>query len=244
MSERMKMDFKNRRGERLDAAFHEGSMAGVLVVLGHGVTGNKDRPLLVALANGLAELGWPCLRISFSGNGKSGGRFEEATVTKESEDLLDLLDQLPDGVRVAYCGHSMGGAVGVKTAAVDRRIEVVVNLAGMIRTREFCEREFGDVTPGGGMMWGEEGCPLSQAYVDDMAKIDDLLPTVPELKRPFLMIHGTADDVVFPKDSRDAWEVAAEPKRLVEIPGAGHSFEGHHRQVIDEVEAWLRLYLV
>lgn len=240
----MMTNFKNRHGEKLDAAFHEGETDGVLVVLGHGVTGNKDRPLLVALANGLAELGWPCLRISFSGNGGSDGKFEEATVTKESGDLLDLLDQLPDGVRVAYCGHSMGGAVGVKTAAADRRIEVLVNLAGMIRTKEFCDREFGDVTPDEGKMWDEEGCPLSQAYVDDMAEIDDLLPAVAELKRPFLMIHGTADDVVLPRDSRDACDVAAEPKRLVEIAGAGHSFEGHHREVIDEVDAWLRLYLM
>ena len=43
-------EIKNGHGERLDYAFHEGERgAKNIVVLGHGVTGNKDRPFIVAL---------------------------------------------------------------------------------------------------------------------------------------------------------------------------------------------------
>jgi pimeloyl-ACP methyl ester carboxylesterase len=237
-------EFRNRRGERLDVAFHPGSKAGRLVVLGHGVTGNKDRPLLVAVAEGLAAKGWPCLRVSFSGNGDSEGDFRDATVTKESEDLRDLLDQLPEGIRVAYCGHSMGAAVGLMTAETDPRLEVLVHLAGMIRTEEFCEAEFGEVTPDEGNMWDEPDCPLSRSYVDDMESIGDLFDEVSGLDRPLLLIHGTADDVVLPVDSDDAFEAAREPKRLLRIEGEGHSFsEGSYQQIVDEIALWLDEHL-
>lgn len=238
-------EFRNRQGEKLDTAFHPGNRDGVLVLLGHGVTGNKDRPLLVNLAEGLAGRGWPCLRLSWSGNGGSEGDFRESNISKESRDLRDVLDALPPRLKIAYIGHSMGGAVGVMTTSGDDRIRVLVTMAGMIRTEDFCEREFGDVVPDKGFMWDEPGCPLSQKYVDDLGAIGDLFDEVGQINVPWLLLHGTADDVVLIEDSRDAYDTAEEPKRLVEIKGAGHSFdEKSYPQVIQEVGDWLDEYLV
>ena len=83
--------FVNRKGQRIDAAYHPAPHPRYLALLGHGVTGNKDRPLMVGIASELADRGVPSLRFSFAGNGKSGGKFEEATITSETEDLVDLL---------------------------------------------------------------------------------------------------------------------------------------------------------
>ncbi|MGB6221698.1 alpha/beta hydrolase [Haloferula sp.] len=233
-------EFRNRRGERIDSSFHPGTREGHLLVLGHGVTGNKDRPLMVAMAELLAEAGWPCLRISFSGNGESEGKFEDSTISKECEDLSDVLDQLPEGVQIAYCGHSMGGAVGLKSAVVDPRIEVLVTLAGMVRTALFCDTEFGDQRPGEGFMWDEEGCPLSEAFVEDMKEIGDLLEEAGRLSIPYLLVHGTADDVVLPVDSVDAFGVAQGPKHLLEIDGAEHSFgDESYADVAAAIDEWL-----
>ena len=236
--------FTNRQGETLDTSFHPGTREGCLILLGHGVTGDKDRPLVMAVAEGLAAKGWPCLRISFAGNGGSEGDFREATISKESQDLQAVIDQLPEGLKLGYAGHSMGGAVGVLTGSKDERIEVVINLAGMIRTALFCEREFGMVTPDQGDMWDEEGCPLSQTYVDDMKSIGDLFEQVSGLAQPLLLIHGTADDVVLPEDSIDAHAKASEPKELVIIEGAEHSFDdAAYAQVVDAANAWLETHL-
>ena len=238
-------EFRNRHGEKLDTAFHPGTREDVLVILTHGVTGNKDRPLLVNLADGLAARGWPCLRLSWSGNGASEGDFRDATVSKESGDLRDVLDALPPRLKIAYIGHSMGGAVGMMTTADDERIRVLVTLAGMVRTEEFCEREFGSVIPDKGFMWDEPACPLSQKYVDDMESIGDLFDEVGQISVPWLLIHGTADDVVLIQDSRDAYDTAEEPKRLVEIPGAEHSFdEKTYPRVVGEVAGWLDEHLI
>ncbi|MBK1826124.1 alpha/beta hydrolase [Haloferula rosea] len=237
-------EFRNRCGEMLDVAFHPGTREKRLLVLGHGVTGDMDRPLMVAVAEALSARGWPCLRMSFSGNGSSDGDFEEATITKESEDLQDLIEEIPADVRIAYCGHSMGGAVGLTAASLDQRIEVLITLAGMVFTEEFLEREFGDVVPDKGLMWDEDDCPLSQNFVDDMESIGDLLDEAGELGRPYLLIHGTDDDVVPPEDSEQAFEHAAEPKKLVMVDGAGHSFEETgYGDVNDAIGSWLEEHL-
>ena len=214
----------NRHDERIDHTFHPGTRADALVILGHGVTGNKDRPLLVAVAAGLAERGWPCLRISYTGNGDSEGRFEDSCISKEIADLQAVLDAVPNDVKVAYVGHSMGGAVGVLTAARDMRICTLVSLAGMTHTADFAHREFGTVTPGAGFMWEDENCPLSETYIEDMKFVGSTLSAAEAVTQPWLLIHGDADDLVPIQDGRDAFDAATCEKRWLEITGAGHSF--------------------
>lgn len=231
---------RNRAGESIDTTFHPGSRADALVILGHGLTGNKDRPQLVALAEGLAANGWPCLRISYSGNGMSGGRFEDSCITKGISDLQAVLDMVPDTAKVAYIGHSMGSAVGVLTAARDLRIRALASLAGMTRTAAFVEREFSEITPGAGFMWDDGNFPLSQNFVDDLRQIESTLSAAESMIQPWLLIHGEADDLVPMEDSRDAYESANCTKQLLEIAGAGHSFdESSYPQLIEAVDRCL-----
>lgn len=237
-------EIKNRHGERLDYTFHVGEKnSKKIVVLGHGVTGNKDRPFIVALAEGLARAGLPTLRISFSGNGASGGKFAESTISKEVEDLGVVLDALK-GFAVAYAGHSMGAAVGVLRTSRDARIRLLISLASMVHTRAFAQREFGSVKPGAGCMWDEPACPLSQIFVDDMARIGDVLDSANNVKVPWLLVHGIEDDVVPIQDSRDIFDRANEPKELIEIPGASHVFAGDAAPVmIGKVVPWVQARL-
>ena len=231
---------KNSAGECLDVAFHGGGKLGGVVVLGHGVTANKDRPMLVAIAEGLSKRGWPCIRFSFSGNGDSEGRFEDSTITKEIDDLKAILKTVPQEKRIAYIGHSMGAAVGVKTASESMAIQSLVSLAGMVETKEFARREFGDVKPDTGFMWDEPDCPLSSAFVSDMNQIEDVLDEAKNLRAPWLLIHGDEDDVVPIEDSRKAYAAARCEKKLIEIPGAGHMFgEENYSGIIDAIDDFL-----
>ncbi len=232
-------DIKNAAGEFLDHQFHPADGRGSLVILGHGLTGNKDRPLLVSLAEGLAKHGWPCLRISFSGNGESGGRFVDSCITKQVGDLKAVLDTVPDHVRVAYIGHSMGAATGLLTALEDLRLVTVISLAGMIKPAEFAEREFAGVTPDAGCIWEDEDFPLSSTLADDLKGIGSLLPLLEKLVQPLLLIHGTEDDVVPLDDSRDA-ACAKSGSEILEIPGAGHLFgDDSYPQLIASIDRWL-----
>jgi pimeloyl-ACP methyl ester carboxylesterase len=210
----MDATLRNAAGERLDFAFHPGARHDALVVLGHGLSANKDRPLLVHLAEELSRCGYPCLRLSFAGNGDSQGRFEHATISKEADDL---------------------------TAVLDQRIDLLVSLAGMVRAREFYQREFGSLEPGRAVMWDDAQLPLSQAFKDDLLALGDTLAAAREVRAPWLFVHGDADDLVPLEDTDAAFAVAREPKHRVIIRGGDHSFEHCREAVAAAVVAWLKL---
>jgi len=237
-------DISNLQGERIDYSFRAGARSDVLVILGHGVTGNKDRPLLIALAEGLSAQGWPCLRFSYSGNGESGGEFVDSTITKEIADLSAVLSNVRDDVKIIYVGHSMGGAVGVLTAAQNKRIDVLVSLAGMSFTRDFVAREFGDVTPDTGLMWDEEGRILSQRFIDDLGCIGDTLKAAAQITQPWLIVHGTEDDIVPIEDGQAAYDTAVSDKDWLPIDGADHVFdEGSYLVIVKAIDDWINAHI-
>ena len=155
-------------------------------------------------------------------------------------DLGAVLDAL-DGYTICYAGHSMGAAVGVLRAAVDRRIAFLVSLAGMVHTGAFARREFGDVVPGEGCMWDEPDCPLSRSFVDDLTRIHSVVEKAEKITAPWLLVHGARDDVVPMEDSRDIFAAANDPKKLVAIDAADHVFSGEATtEMVDRVVAWTR----
>ena len=235
-------EIRNSQGEKLDYSFHQGvENSKDIVVIGHGVTGNKDRPFVVALGEGLAAAGINALRFSFAGNGDSEGRFQDCTITKEVGDLGSVIDALA-GWNICYVGHSMGGAVGVKRAASDDRIKLLVSLAGMVDTAKFAQTEFGEETPDEGCMWEEESCPLSSVYMNDMAAIGTVVELGAQINVPWLLVHGTEDDVVLIQDSHDIFAKANEPKELFIIEGSNHVFSEpeHCKAMVDKAVAWLK----
>ena len=179
----------------------------------------------MSLAEAVASEGMAVIRFSFSGNGASGGDFRDCTISKEVDDLKAVVTAaVSKGYRVTYAGHSMGGAVGVLAASSDERIRHLISLAGMVNTKDFYDREFGEEKPDEGCMWEEPSCPLSSTYKNDMYSIGSVTSKASEVKVPWLMIHGDADDVVPIVDSREIFALANEPKKIIEIPGANHVF--------------------
>lgn len=237
----------NREAERIDYRFAAGTQSNrredVLVLLGHGVTGNKDRPILVETANALNGAGFDTLRFSFSGNGDSEGRFEEATVSKEAADLDAILGAVSrEYPRIAYVGHSMGAAVGILKAAEDSRIHYLISLAGMVDTRTFAQTEFGDLVPGQDCMWEEEAYPLSRAFMTDLCEtVRSVEPQAGWIAVPWLLVHGTGDDVVLPRDSELVKEQLGQRVDLVLVEGANHVFSEpqHMKRATTAVVDWL-----
>jgi uncharacterized protein len=237
-------EIRNEAGERLDYSYTDGRDGGrELVVIGHGVTANKDREWAVTLANALSIAGLASLRFSFSGNGDSEGDFRDSCPTKEAEDLGAVLDALEDR-RIIYVGHSMGAAVGVLCACEDDRIELLVSLAGMVDTADFARRKFGDVEPGVGFMWDKPDCPLSQAFLDDMAEVGSVEPLAEAVKVPWLLVHGTEDTVVPFDESLTIANRAAGEVEVIELDGADHVFSGDDANAMAEaVVDWIRAQL-
>lgn len=233
---------KNKNGEKIDYTFHYGSEKNrFLLIVAHGVTADKDAPLVTTLSERVATEGMSVLRFSFTGNGESEGRFEECTISKEINDLQSILTIVTEhGWRPIFAGHSMGSAVGVLTASIDSRIQLLISLAGVVSTEVFCEAEFGNIMPGEGYMWGNTNCPLSHEFVNDMKQIKSVLPRASGLELPWLLVHGTADEIVPITESNLLLSNIENSRELVEVDGADHLFSGNSTNTLAEsVIDWL-----
>lgn len=235
----MDRSLRNPRGRRLAATWVDvPTDSDAIVVVGHGLTSDRTRPWSVALSDALADRGLPSVRLAFAGNGHSEGPFEESCLSSQSGDLGALLDRLEDR-RVAYVGHSMGATVGVLRAAADPRISVLVSLAGLVHTGEFFRRLFGHLAPGEPLL-GKAGKPLGSALRDELLGLDSVLPRVPEVRVPWLLVHGTADDVVPVAHSRDVARARGDAVELVELEGVDHAFSGAgEARMVEVVSRWL-----
>jgi pimeloyl-ACP methyl ester carboxylesterase len=232
-------DLRNAQGRRLDCAFVPGaSGARELVIVGHGVTSSHDRPWLVELSQALAREGLASLRVSFAGNGDSEGRFEDATPQQEAEDLGAVLDAAA-GWRTAYVGHSMGAAVGVLRAARDERIAALASLAGMLDVARFFERHFAAL-PYGAPMLGKARCPWSRELDLAARALGSLEASAHAVRVPWLLVHGTADELVPHQDSLDAARAAGPLARVELLEGVDHRFTGAIEPMTRRVAPWLR----
>lgn len=231
-------EIRNRHGERLDCAFHPGAPGRRdIVVVAHGVTSSHDRPWLVELARALEREGIAALRVSFSGNGASEGRFEDSTPSKAVEDLGSVLDAL-DGWRVGYAGHSLGAAVGVLRAARDERMRALASLAGMLHVAHFFETHFAALAWGAPML-GKALCPWNRALAEDARALGSLEQTARAVRVPWLLVHGTADELVPHQDALDARRAAGATARVELLPGVDHRFGGAIEPMARLVAPWL-----
>ncbi|MFU8893528.1 MAG: alpha/beta hydrolase family protein [Luteolibacter sp.] len=237
----------NLHGESLDFRFARATGGtphpGWLVILAHGVTGNLDRPVIADTAAALNAAGFDTLRFSFAGNGDSEGEFRAATISKEFFDLLAVIDAaIQQYPKIAVVGHSMGAAVAVVAAAGNSRISALVSLAGMVDTMGFAETEFGHIDPDVGLMWDEPGCPLSCAFMVDLCDtIVNVSPQAELVMAPWLLVHGTADDVVLPEDTESIVALRGDAVTAHFIEGADHSFSApdHKAEMLRIVTEWL-----
>lgn len=228
---------RNQFGERLDHVFTPGREGGRdLVVIGHGVTSHHDRPYFAELCAGFARAATASLRFSFAGNGNSEGRFEDCTITKEVGDLGSVLDSF-DGWNVTYVGHSMGGAVGMLRASMDERLAALVSLAGMVQVQAFMERVFGHLEPDREDMLDREGCPLTRTFLDDAKRIGTVLPQAAALELPFLIVHGSADELVPIEESYEL-HAANATSELAVLEGVDHRFTDHLDELVRTVVSW------
>ncbi|MFT7671360.1 MAG: pimeloyl-ACP methyl ester carboxylesterase [Planctomycetota bacterium] len=232
-------EIRNAEGERLACSFVPGEPGRRdIVVIGHGLTSDKERPWSEGLSDSLRRRGIASLRIAFSGNGDSEGSFLKSNITKEVCDLGSVLDAL-DPWKVSYVGHSMGGAVGLLRAASDPRIGALVSLAAITHTTDFFKRLFGDQELGSPML-GKPHCLLGEDLRTDLLSIGSTLQQASTLSIPWLIVHGSADEIVPVQDSVDLNMAANGPAELTVLDTVDHSFSADGlASMLERVTPWL-----
>lgn len=196
------------------------------VVFSHGNSGSLGYHL--GFIVWMAEAGFNVMMYDYRGFGKSGGVPDRRGMIDDVKAAFAYTSGRPDvdPDRLISFGHSLGGAKSI-TAIGEAPVKGLraIIIDGAFSSYQGMARFVG----------GQLGASLVS---DELAPKDFVAKVAPV---PFLVVHGTADEVVPIAQGRELFEAAGEPKTLFEIKGGRHANalsrdDGAYRK---KVIAWL-----
>lgn len=207
-----------------------GTRRGTLIYL-HGVADNRASG--AGVIERFRKRGFDVVAYDSRAHGDSGG--DVATYGfYEKEDLRRVLDGIDAGP-VVLVGSSLGAAVALQAAAVDRRISAVVaaEVFSDLRT-VVSERAPFFVSA------GHVGKAIQLVEQKGEFRMDAVSPELAArtITVPVLLIHGADDSDTLPDHSRRVFAALGEPKRLILVPGAKHN-QSLHGAVWEDIERWV-----
>lgn len=233
-----------------------------LAFLLHGLGSFRKKEFLQTLVHTFLSNGYAVVNFDATNStGESGGRYEDATMGKHHDDLVDVIAWaktqpwfIPHFI---LCGHSLGG-YAVARYAEDHPEEVrgILSLGGVVSgelTFEANER----YKPGKLAEWKESGwfirtshstgreLRLPWSHMEERLS-HDLRPNAGMLTMPVLIIVGTEDDSC-PPDHQQAFfdlipSTSIPPKELHVLDGIPHTLKspediGRMNAIVD---AWVK----
>jgi len=209
------------------------------IIFCHGFTGHRieTHRLFIYAAREFCRKGFAVLRFDFRGSGESEGLFDSMTVSREVEDLENVLDWIHDRTdilkeQIGVVGLSLGGVVTLLTAAKDERIKVVCtwsspadlslfkdNAKDIFREADFdklMSKDYIDLLSGDRIGRGFLLDALEKNVLEAVAKISH---------RPLLIVHGTRDQKVPFSHAQKLFNAAGEPKETFYVDGADHTYD-------------------
>jgi uncharacterized protein len=182
------------------------------VVICHGAGSAKESHF--DFARGARAYGLAALAFDARGHGRSEGLMGAGAL----DDVRAMCDLLREWVpRVALRGSSMGGFCAISAAARDSEIASVVAISPapedyLLRAlRSDRELEF------------EADREGLEEWLGSASLADDVAALSP--RTALLLLHAEGDEQIPHTITRELYEAAGDPKRLLVVPG------GHHRSI-------------
>ncbi len=265
----------NRHRDRIFGDIHlpENPENAPVVIICHGFKGFKGWGGFPWAAEHFALKGFAAIRFNFSLNGVEEefgeftalDRFARNTISRELDDLADVVDAIHEGnlieadvdrSRIAVIGHSLGGGVAIVHASEDTRVRAAAAWAGVAdfdrwgkKTKEQWRRE--------GRMEIQNArtgqlMPMDVRMLDDLeanAARFDIPAAAARLTVPLLVVHGEQDvSVPITEGEQNAKSAEVKGSAIIRIPNADHTFGVKHpfegptaafRTVVEKTSAWL-----
>jgi pimeloyl-ACP methyl ester carboxylesterase len=217
----------NLRGWRGQAV---GDRRGTVIYL-HGLADNRTSG--AGVMERFRRLGFDVVAYDSRAHGESDG--DACTYGyHEKEDLRRIIDILDSGP-IILIGGSLGAAVGLQAAAVDRRISaviaaetfsdlrtVVIERAPIFFTRNSVNKAI-KLAEQKGSFYMNAVSPVLAART---------------ITAPVLLIHGASDSATPPEHSRRVFESLSGTKRLILVPGAEHN-ESLKGSIWNDIVLWV-----
>lgn len=199
------------------------------VVVLHGAGSCKENH--ADFARLAAAEGWAALVFDQRGHGASEGEMG-TTAFADASAMARLLAAQGgvDPARIALRGSSMGGFVAIAAAAREPEI------AGVIAICPASPRQLAR-----GLRRGELEMRVGDPAATELWLLEsDLGAAVEQLAgRPIFLLHAEGDEQVPAYESQELFERAAEPRRLLLVPGGDHRSVQHDPELQTLALRWL-----
>ncbi len=241
-----KKDGLNIRGEvYLPRADSSESFPGLIVC--HGIPAKGKEPDdrgYPSLAESFCRQGFVVLIFNFRGAGWSEGNFDILGWTRDLDGGLDHFIHRPevDLRRIFLLGFSGGAAVSIYVTARRTEISALVSCASPAEFRDLLSGQgrddFLSYCRDAGII-KDLNFPASLEDWTDGFRVVRPLDWVERIPpRPFLIIHGTKDDVVDVSHARNLYDRVRGKAELFLIPEAGHRLRMEER-AMQKAMSWL-----
>lgn len=216
------------------------------VILLHGFTGSKNEShdLFVKAAESIHSSGMNAVRFDFrygkteSNGSESDGEIRDMTISEWVSDARRMrrhVAEMPevDEERIALLGLSMGGLTAICEAAEDDGVAAVVAWsapADLARRLRDPDRRSSIKSAAPGRF---DALVRSASRHVPVKAIRRIAP------RPILIVAGTVDRTVPAEEAEELFESAGDPRTLLLLGGANHTFTQHQGEVISATVAWL-----
>lgn len=245
-----KLDIKNSKKEKLAGVFYPFDDSKRLVIFCHGRLVTKDNQFYVEICERLHESGFNVYRFDFSGNGESGGRFEECTISKDILDIKSVVDHFKKKSYEIFCliGHSQGAVDVLLHQAKYNSAKKVIDISGLVdqrdmTVRKYTKQQIKELNEKGftkvkydGRIWD-----IPKKYFYDRAGYGDIRKQVRKIKCPILVLHGTQDEDINFENGLKMKKILKKKDKFVPIKGTSHFYinQNHRKILFDSIVEWL-----
>lgn len=178
------------------------------------------------------DMGMNLLMPDHRGHGKSGGKYTTFGV-KESKDILTWIvyhNEHFGAQNMLLSGLSMGAATVMYLADEDlpENVKYCIADCGFTSPKEIISKVFTDVMhiPAWPFIWAAD--IFARVFAGFSLDQKNSTRTLKENKRPFLFVHGLADDFVPCDMTRRSFDACEGEKHLLLVEGAGHGVSYIH----------------
>jgi putative redox protein len=204
---------------------------------GAASAGNTDKTLCDRVAR---EAGWAGCTFTFRGTGPSEGDFSIEGWLADVRAAIDALLARTDVTGVWIAGFRLGGTLAIVTAADDERVRGVATFGAPASLRTWVQDPgwFLEYARRTGVLRTPDFPPDPAAWIRAIDSLDVIAaaPRVPP--RPWLLVHGSADEVVPVDDARALADATGNGVELRIVPNGAHRLR-HDPRAIAALLGWL-----
>lgn len=156
------------------------------------------------------ETGWAAMTFTFRGTGASEGDFSIEGWLADVLAAIDAVDARSDISGVCLAGFRLGGTLAIVAAADDARVRGIATFAAPASLREWVRDPawFLEYARRTGVLRTPGYPPDPVSWTHAIANLDPLEAAARLAPRPWMIVHGSEDDVV-PVESAHALAASA-----------------------------------